>query len=127
MPKRWCQCTGCSACNVQTGRHGTLYDADLTGTLKCPGCQAIATEKRNARPNSAARGYDGEYQRNKPIIIAQGRSGRPCHICGKQFTAANKITAEHITPLRSGGTSELSNLAPAHAWCNSGWNRGRRR
>ena len=99
---------------------------DSTGTLRCPACQATATAKRNARPSSSSRGYDGEYQRNKPVIIAQGRSGRACVICGKPFTAKNKITVEHITPLRSGGTGELGNLGPAHAWCNSGWNRGRR-
>jgi len=100
---------------------------DSTGTLRCPDCQAIATAKRNARPNSAARGYDGEYQRNKPIVIAQGRNGRRCVICKKAFTEANKITVEHLVPLRLGGTSELANLGPAHAWCNSGWNRGKRR
>jgi hypothetical protein len=125
VPSRWCACTGCAACAPQGRTHGVLYDADTTRTLRCPPCQAIATAKRNTRPNSAQRGYDGEYQRNKPIVIQQGRNGRPCWICGRSFTAADKITAEHIKPLREGGSSQLENLAPAHSWCNTGWNRGR--
>lgn len=125
MPHRWCACTGCPACTPEGRTHGILYDMDATGTLRCPPCQAQATAKRNARPNSAARGYDGEYQRNRPIVIQQGRDGRPCVICGQPFTAADTITAEHITPLRMGGTSALSNLGPAHSGCNTAWNRKR--
>jgi len=126
VPKRWCQCRGCAACNTAGGAHGQLFDLDTTGTLRCPACQATATANRNQRPSSSARGYDGEYQANKPIVIEQGRRGRPCHICGKPFTARNKITVEHIKPVREGGGSELENLAPAHTWCNYGWNRGKR-
>ena len=124
MPKRWCSCTGCAACGVTSGTHGVLFDMDATRTLRCPGCQQHATARRNTRPND--RGYDGEYQRNRPAIVAQGRSGRPCCICGRPFTEGQKITAEHIKPLRDGGTSELANLAPAHSECNTGWNRGKR-
>jgi 5-methylcytosine-specific restriction endonuclease McrA len=115
MPKRWC--IGCRQ----------LFDMDSTGTLRCPACQTAATARRNQRPNSAARGYDGEYQRNKPIIIQQGRDGRPCVICRKPFTPRNKITVEHIKPLRDGGSNDLANLGPAHAWCNTGWNRGQQK
>ena len=113
MPKRWCQ-----DCRE-------LYDADSTGTLRCPACQATATARRNARPSSSSRGYDGEYQRNKPLVIEQGRNGRPCYICGRPFSPDQKITVEHKTPLRKGGSSKLDNLAPAHAGCNTGWNRKR--
>jgi len=129
MPKRWCQCRGCPACDPPSrrpGNHGVLFDMDSTGTLRCPPCQATATAARNTRPNSAARGYNGEYQRNKPVIINQARHGRPCVICRKPFTPANKITVEHIIPLRDGGTNDLANLGPAHTWCNTAWNRGKR-
>lgn len=111
MPKRWC--LGC----------GQLFDMDSTGTLRCPDCQTQITAKRNARPNSSSRGYDGEYQRNKPVVITQGRTGRACVICRKPFRQGQKITVEHIKPLRQGGTNELANLGPAHSWCNTGWNR----
>lgn len=125
MPQRWCQCTGCSACSVTSGTHGVLYNADATRSMRCPPCQQHATARRNARPASSDRGYDGQYQRNKPLVIAQGGNGRPCYICGRPFTPKQKITVEHITPLRRGGTSELANLAPAHSGCNTGWNRKR--
>ena len=126
-PMRWCQCTGCPACRTATGTHGVLYDRDATGTMRCPGCQQHATARRNARPSSSTRGYDGEYQRNKPLVIQQGRSGRPCVICGRPFTADQKVTVEHIKPRRQGGGNELANLGPAHSECNTAWNRGKRR
>lgn len=125
MPKRFCECPGCPACNTQTGTHGALYSMDLTNTRRCPPCQAHATQRRNQRPSSSQRGYDGEYQRNKPLVIAQARAGRPCVICKKPFTARNKITVEHLKPLRQGGTNNLANLGPAHAWCNTAWNKKR--
>lgn len=100
---------------------------DSTGTLRCPDCQAKATAKRNTRPNSSTRGYDGEYQRNKPLVITQGRKGRRCVICRKPFSRSQKITVEHIKALRDGGTNELANLGPAHAWCNGAWNKGNRK
>ena len=125
MPSRWCECRGCTACNTTTGTHGVLYDMDHSATRKCPPCQQQATTARNARPSSSERGYDGEYQRNNPLVIAQGRNGRSCVICKKPFTAKNKITVEHIKPLRAGGTNDLANLGPAHAWCNTAWNKKR--
>lgn len=100
-----------------------LFDLDSTGTLRCPECQAVATAKRNARPSD--RGYDGEYQRNRPLVVAQGRNGRPCVICRKPITPQQKVTVEHINPLRNGRNSELSNLGPAHSWCNTAWNKGK--
>jgi hypothetical protein len=64
MPKRWC-----SDCR-------RLFDMDSTGTLRCPACQAIATAKRNAQPSSTSRGYDAEYERNRPAVVARA-SGTP--------------------------------------------------
>jgi 5-methylcytosine-specific restriction endonuclease McrA len=117
MPKRFC---------IERLDDGTLCTTlhDEPGQ-RCPPHQAAATQRRNQRPSSSTRGYDGEYQRNKPVVIAQGRRGRPCYICEKPFRAGQKITVEHIVPLRNGGTSKLANLAPAHSGCNTGWNRGK--
>lgn len=93
---------------------------------RCAADQAIMDRRREAtRPSADARGYDAEYRKNRPAVIAQGRQGRPCVICGKHFQPGQKITAEHIKPVRKGGTSALSNLAPAHAGCNTAWNRGK--
>ena len=117
MPLRFC---------IERLPDGTLCEAlHDSPTERCPPHQAVATARRNARPSSSSRGYDGEYQRNRPIVIRQGRRGRPCVICGKSFTKGEKITVEHIVALRDGGTSRLANLGPAHAPCNTGWNRGK--
>lgn len=98
---------------------------DTTNSRRCPPCQHHATARRNKRPSSSERGYDAEYQRNKPIVIKQGRDGRPCVICKKPFTIGELITVEHIIPLRAGGTSDLANLGPAHQRCNTAWNKKR--
>ena len=59
MPKRWC--IGC----------GDLFDLDLTGTLRCPACQATATAKRQARPNTTRRGYGGAHQKLRAKLLAE--------------------------------------------------------
>jgi 5-methylcytosine-specific restriction endonuclease McrA len=46
--------------------------------------------------------------------------GMACVICGLGFERKRDITAEHMIPLRDGGTSDLDNLGPAHQRCNSG-------
>jgi 5-methylcytosine-specific restriction endonuclease McrA len=95
-----------------------------TNGSRCPKDQAIWERARESqRPSAQARGYDAEYRKNRPAVIAQGRNGRPCYICGKPFREGQKITAEHIRPIRKGGTSALTNLAPAHSACNTAWNR----
>jgi 5-methylcytosine-specific restriction endonuclease McrA len=85
------------------------------------------------------RGYDAAYERNARIINrgvrgawARGEVVR-CVICENEIPNPNlritnresqsvnhklRLTIEHIVPLRRGGTSELSNLGPAHASCN---------
>jgi hypothetical protein len=111
MPKRWCQCTGCSACKITAGRHGTLFDLDTTGTLKCPACQAIATAKRNTRPSSSARGLGWKFSTRKAADRTYQEATRcqctgcPQHtgLCGEQFTAANPKTGGHVTPRSRGG------------------------
>ena len=67
---------------------------------------------------------DPLYRKNRFRLIANTRrEGRPCCICGQPFGPDQKITAEHLLPLRLGGTHDLSNLGPAHSACNTGWNR----
>lgn len=66
------------------------------------------------------RGYDSEYNRNRQVMIDFAwRIGAPCFICRRPFASRAEITAEHVKPLRDGGTGELANLAPAHSRCNS--------
>jgi len=125
MPKRFCQCHGCPSCNTTTGSHGKLFDLDTTGTLKCPGCQAVATQKRNARPSSSQRGLGWKFSKRKAADrqYQQATScqcrGCPQHtgICGVAFTAANPKTAGHTVPRSQGGGS--SPIMAVCRRCNS--------
>jgi hypothetical protein len=112
MPKRWCQCTGCPACNVTNGRHGILFDMDATGTLRCPVCQAVATARRNARPSSSARGLGWKFSERKKADAAYQQAttcqctGCPQQhrgVCGEAFTRDNPKTGGHVTPRSQGG------------------------
>jgi 5-methylcytosine-specific restriction endonuclease McrA len=41
------------------------------------------------------------------------------HICGGKFTKSRPATVDHVIPVADGGKHEVSNLAAAHASCNS--------
>jgi 5-methylcytosine-specific restriction endonuclease McrA len=59
------------------------------------------------------------YYRNRKIVIDNAiREHQCCVICHGAFDKTTDITAEHLIPLRDGGSNELSNLGPAHSWCN---------
>jgi hypothetical protein len=103
------------------------------GLAECNDCKAIRVERWKAkqatatkratangsRPNRQARGYDAQYDRNRKIVIDTAiREHQCCVICHSPFEQASDITAEHLIPRRDGGTSELTNLGPAHSWCN---------
>ena len=44
--------------------------------------------------------------------------GRICWICKQPFIANEKITMDHVKPVKYGGKFEPSNLRPAHRDCN---------
>lgn len=72
-------------------------------------------------PTRQSRGYNTQYDRNRLLMIEQAiAQNAPCYKCGKRFTARDQITADHVLPLRLGGTSELFNLAPCCKKCNYG-------
>jgi 5-methylcytosine-specific restriction endonuclease McrA len=95
----------------------------------CDGCQAIARQqnrKPDNRRSRQARGYDAEYEANRLTLVNMARDhDLPCGLCGQRFAPTDKITAEHVIPLRAGGGNGMDNLIPAHSRCNSGWRRGR--
>jgi len=105
MPKRWC-----SDCRQ-------LFDMDSTGTLRCPACQAIATQKRNARAPRASRGYDARHDRVRAQLLAAFRPGDPCALCGKPMTSKANLDLAH-NETRTGWRG-LS-----HAACNRATNKG---
>ena len=91
---------------------------------RCAGC--APPRAPDTRSSRQSRGYDREYERNRATMISLAWRYRwECVICGKGFARKQDITAEHVIPLRGGGTSALSNLAPAHLRCNSGWKKRR--
>jgi len=116
MPKRFCQCTSCAYCHNQAGTHGALFDLDLTGTLKCPGCQGIATARRNARPSSSERGLGWKFSKRKQDDAGY-QAATLCHWCKQPFTTADPKTADHLTPRVQGGGD--GPIVAAHRSCNS--------
>lgn len=46
-------------------------------------------------------------------------SAERCYLCGGKFTIKRPATLDHVIPLSKGGRHEVTNLAAAHASCNS--------
>lgn len=114
MPKRFCSCLGCPACaspDRKPGSHSLLFDADSTRTLKCPGCQGIATQKRQQRAPRAARGYDAAHDRERTARLAAFRPGDPCALCGQPMNSNRNLDLAH-NETRTGWKGL------AHARCN---------
>ena len=57
--------------------------------------------------------YSGSYARLARIVRA---TAQVCHICGIPFQPGDKIQADHLVP--AAYVTDISQLAPAHAWCN---------
>lgn len=122
MPKRWC--TGC----------GQLFDADLTGTRRCPACQAAQAERDRARraraaagrPSATRRGYGTIYQRRRDALVtraqAASRAGTPlpCGICGQPCLHTQALVAHHPGGSPAAEDPRTVPLVIAHAGCNSG-------
>ena len=74
-------------------------------------------------------GYSGRPNRdnrqraiNRKTIVANATH---CGICGQRFQPGDNIEADHIIPMSSGGSDDLSNLRATHRSCNrrrgAGW------
>lgn len=84
----------------------------LVAKGRCPKCQRELDRKQNRdRGTANERGYNYSYQQVRKLVLADGI----CHICGEP----GADTVDHLVPVSMGGTNELENLAPAHAYCNS--------
>jgi 5-methylcytosine-specific restriction endonuclease McrA len=102
----------CRRCKKPTAELGAL-------------CSICKRSKYQERPGRHARGYDAAYDAGARDVRARARAGETlCVICGGPINDLSALTVEHITPLRHGGTSDRSNLGPAHAACNYGWRKG---
>lgn len=83
MPKRFC--IGCKK----------LFDRALTGTMRCPACQASADRKRNARPNTTARGYGAQHQALRSQLLEAFRPGQACARCGRPIASKDDADLGH--------------------------------
>jgi len=82
-----------------------------TNGTRCPDCTKARQKARDlARGNAGLRGYDGEYQRNRKVVLANSPR---CTYCPAPAT-----TADHRLALSRGGDNSLENLVPACAACN---------
>lgn len=100
----------------------------VRGASLCPVhlAEYNARPSRPGRPSRQDRGYDGEYDQNRIIVVNTARAyDQPCHKCGKHFGPTETITVDHVIPKRRGGTNALENLAPCCTRCNYGWRRER--
>ncbi len=80
---------------------GELYDRDLTGTWRCPVHQAVATSKRQARPNTTRRGYGAKHQALRKQVLEQFAPGQPCARCGQPITSKKDAQLGHLDSDRS--------------------------
>lgn len=94
-----------------------LFDADSTGTLRCPGCQQHATIKRNARAPRASRGYDHAHVAKRAELLTLFRPGDPCALCGQPMASKTGLDLAHNED-RTGWKGL------AHARCNRATNKG---
>lgn len=118
MPKRWCGCTGCPACQVTSGTHGILFDADATRTTKCPGCNAANITARQQRDSTTARGYGSQHQRVRAELLAAWQPGDPCALCTMPMMDSRALDLAH-------DQDRSQYLGLAHAACNRATNQGR--
>jgi 5-methylcytosine-specific restriction endonuclease McrA len=92
----------------------------MTIRRACAGCGRVTAQT----PCSSCRGTykplrhdDAEYRRNRHIVLGNAKR---CAITGREATADDPLTADHIVPLSQGGTHQLDNLRPVLRSVNSG-------
>lgn len=86
MPKRFCQCPGCPACNGQN---------HLFPTGQGPRCQACERHHDRARGTRQERGYDRNHELVREELLAQWQPGDRCAIGGEQLWDKSKLDLAH--------------------------------
>jgi len=79
---------------------------------RCPDHSRAERQRLEAQRTSRGQAtYDGEYRRNRDILLANSPR---CTYCPRPAT-----TADHRIALRLGGSNDLTTLVPSCARCNS--------
>lgn len=81
-----------------------------TTRTRCPSCQRQWDRQRTAHRT----GYGGDYPRNRALVLA---ASDRCYVAGCTTPAT---TADHIVPLRDGGSHDVGNLRSSCVRHNSG-------
>lgn len=118
MPRRFCICTGCAACGVDS-RCGKLFDRELTGKMRCPDCQAAVDRQRNARPNTTARGYGAVHQALRAQLLEQFVPGQPCARCELPIASKDDAQLGHL------GEGKRAYRGLEHVLCNESQGKSR--
>jgi len=95
----------------------------LCSRPSCRNLQPCAVHRYDARRaqderrgSSAARGYDGRWQRWRKMILAEDPL---CFYCQARGRIVASTTVDHKTPKARGGTDDRDNLCGACFTCNS--------
>jgi len=82
--------------------------------------KGTTTATPQPRESSTKRGYGWTWQQTiRPFILARDPLCQLCHAYRPGFMPAASTQVDHIVPVASGGTSELTNLQGACAYCNA--------
>lgn len=86
-------------------------------------------ERQRPQPSQSSRaihtqGRDYHRYRQRQITAIKRGQVVTCHICGERITNLNGsepdgLVIDHDTPVAQGGTTDASNLRPAHRKCNA--------
>lgn len=92
--------------------------SQLTTQTRCPRCAHLfrRQQETSARRKAQKAATDPLYKAPAYKALKARLKAQPgiCHLCGQP----GATSVDHVVPISKGGTSDPSNLAPAHLKCN---------
>lgn len=88
----------------------------------CSRARGEDIQRISSQPYKATRVISPEFRKNRQLVME--RADWTCEICdlplNREATPFDDLApvADHIIPLRDGGTDDFDNLRAAHRWCN---------
>jgi HNH endonuclease len=118
----------CSKCRQSKPETGEYFGHTPSGTLRneCRECERKRSREYNRR-NADSRKKRDERREQKggrvkwPLETKQRLRMRQhgiCPCCAKPLESAELCQVDHIKPVKTGGSNDLSNLAAVHTRCN---------